>query len=70
MLTILYLICIGIHHGFGHPLALVVARPGSDGVDVAIVSLVLGVDSWIPVHFRRGRQKKPRFYSLSQAKHV
>ena len=39
-----YLFHVGVAHGLRHPLALVVARPGADGVDVPPVLLVLGMD--------------------------
>mmetsp|Transcript_12336 Transcript_12336/g.31881 ORF Transcript_12336/g.31881 Transcript_12336/m.31881 type:complete len:224 (-) Transcript_12336:663-1334(-) len=34
---------VSVHHGLRHPLALVVARAGPDGVHVAVVRLLLGV---------------------------
>ena len=39
---------IGVHHGFSHALAFVVAGAGADRVDIAPVGLGLGVDlGWV-----------------------
>ena len=54
----------------GAPLALVVAGPDTDRVDVAPVALVLRVYFRVAVHLGGGGQQDPRLRALGQAQHV
>lgn len=56
--------------GFGNTLALVVARPDADGVDIAPILLNLRVDLWVSVHLRSRGEQKPSACALCEAEHV
>jgi hypothetical protein len=51
------LVLVGIHHGLGDALALVIACPGPDGVHVAPVRLGLRVHLGVTVYLQPGARK-------------
>jgi hypothetical protein len=55
---------------FRTPLALIVARPGTDGVDASPIGLRLGMDRGIPIHLRSGGLKDLGLQSFRQPQHV
>lgn len=70
MKAVSYLISICIGHRLCHPLPLIVARPGANGIDMAPVPLMLGMHLGVPIHLRCGGEEKPGLHSLSQTQHV
>ena len=47
------LLVVGVGQGLRHPLALVVARPWSDGVHVTPVTFRLGMNLWVTINLRK-----------------
>jgi len=56
--------------GFRTPFALIVARPGTNGVDTSPVGLRLGMDRGIPIHLRSRGLKDPGLKSFRESQHV
>ena len=56
--------------GFRTPLALVIAGPDANRVDVAPIVFPLGVDLGVPIHLAGGRLQDFRSDPFGQAQHV
>ena len=64
-------LAVVVHHQrLGHPLSLVVTAADADGVDVAPVAFLLGMDLGVPVDLRGRGQEDPGLDPLGQAEHV
>jgi hypothetical protein len=64
------LIFVRVHHGFRDTFALVVARAGTNRVDVAPVGFRLGMDLGITVDFTGTRQQDASFDAFGETQHV
>mmetsp|Transcript_39193 Transcript_39193/g.117845 ORF Transcript_39193/g.117845 Transcript_39193/m.117845 type:complete len:253 (+) Transcript_39193:463-1221(+) len=64
------LVSVGVHHRFSNALAFIVARAGTDCVDITPVRFVLRMDLRVTIDLRRGGEQHPRLDTLGEAEHV
>ena len=66
----LVLVAVTVHHSFGDTFSFIIARPGSNRIDVPPVAFGLRVDLGVAVDFGRGREQHTGADAFREAQHV